>query len=308
MGCIIRPGRAVYSPFSDMETRLARIARMRSADLVRLVVLGAIWGGSFIFIRVTAPALGPFWMAEGRVLLGGLALLAWFSITRFDPQWRAHWRFYLLIGVVNSAIPFTLYGYAGLHLPASTMAFLNATSPMFGLLLGAAAGAERITGRKVAGLVIGAAGVAFVARPEAGGGSVAAIAACLVASFSYGLTGLMIRRFGAGVPSRGIAVGSQFAAAAVLLPFLAFSLPAQVPGAIVLANLAGLGIVASGIAFILYFRLMAEVGATRALTVTFLVPLFAFLWGAAFLGEALTPGIAIGGVLILAGTLLVTRG
>lgn len=118
----------------------------------------------------------------------------------------------------------------------------------------------------------------------------------------------MIRRFGAGVPSRGIAVGSQLAAAAALLPFLPFALPAQVPGAIVLANLAALGIVASGIAFILYFRLMAEVGATRALTVTFLVPLFAFLWGAAFLGEALTPGIAAGGVLILAGTLLVTRG
>jgi drug/metabolite transporter (DMT)-like permease len=287
--------------------RPARMPRMRSADLVRLVVLAAIWGGSFIFIRVTAPALGPFWMTEGRVLLGGLALLAWFAVTRFDPQWRAHWRFYALIGIVNSAIPFTLYGYAGLHLTASTMAFLNATSPMFGLLLGAAAGAERISGRKVQGLAIGAAGVAFVARPDSGG-SVPAIAACLAASFAYGLTGLMIRRFGAGVPSQGIAVGSQFAAAAVLLPFLAFTVPTEMPSAIVLANLAGLGVVASGVAFILYFRLMAEVGATRALTVTFLVPLFAFLWGAVFLGEALTPGIAIGGVLILAGTLLVTRG
>ncbi|HWA38916.1 MAG TPA: DMT family transporter [Burkholderiales bacterium] len=280
---------------------------MRSADLVRLVVLGAIWGGSFIFIRVTAPALGPFWMAEGRVLLGGLALLAWFAVTRFDPQWRAHWRFYALIGTVNSAIPFTLYGYAGLHLAASTMAFLNATSPMFGLLLGAAAGAERITGRKVLGLAIGAAGVAFVARPDSGG-AVPAIAACLAASFAYGLTGLVIRRWGAGVPAKGIAAGAQLAAAAVLLPFLPFTVPAQMPDAIVLANLAGLGVLASGVALLMYFRLMVEVGATRALTVTFLVPLFAFLWGAVFLGEALTPGIAIGGVLILAGTLLVTRG
>ncbi len=280
---------------------------MRSADLARLVVLAAIWGGSFIFIRVTAPALGPFWMAEGRVLLGGLALLAWFAIARFDPQWRRHCRFYALIGVVNSAIPFTLYGYAGLHLAASTMAFLNATSPMFGLLLAAAFGAERITRRKVAGLVIGAAGVAFVARPDSGGTALA-VAACLAASFAYGLTGLLLKRYGAGVPSRGIAVGSQFAAAAVLLPFLPFALPAAPPDALVLVNLLLLGVLASGFAFILYFRLMADVGATRALTVTFLVPLFAFLWGAVFLGEALTPGIAIGGVLILAGTLLVTRG
>lgn len=280
---------------------------MRSADLVRLVVLGAIWGGSFIFIRVTAQALGPFWMAEGRVLLGGLALLAWFHVTRFDPQWRTHWRFYALIGLVNSAIPFTLYGYAGQHLAASTMAFLNATSPMFGLLLGAAAGAERITGRKVLGLAIGAAGVAFVARPDSGG-SVPAIAACLVASFAYGLTGLMIKRFGAGVPAKGIAAGAQLAAAVVLLPFLPFTVPQEMPSAVILANLAGLGVLASGVALLMYFRLMVEVGATRALTVTFLVPLFAFLWGAVFLGEALTPGIAIGGVLILAGTLLVTRG
>jgi drug/metabolite transporter (DMT)-like permease len=280
---------------------------MRSADLVRLVVLGAVWGGSFIFIRVTAPALGPFWMAEGRVLLGGLALLAWFAVTRFDPQWRTHWRFYALIGVVNSAIPFTLYGYAGLHLAASTMAFLNATSPMFGLLLGAAFGAERITRRKVVGLVVGAAGVAFVARPDTSG-SVLAILACLAASFAYGLTGLLLKRHGAGVPSRGIAVGSQFAAAAVLLPFVALTVPSEAPNAVVVANLVLLGVVASGFAFILYFRLMADVGATRALTVTFLVPLFAFFWAAVFLGEALTLPIAVGGVLILAGTLLVTRG
>lgn len=280
---------------------------MRSADLVRLVALAAIWGGSFIFIRVTAPTLGPLWMAEGRVLLGGLALLAWYAVTRFDPQWRAHWRFYALIGVVNCAIPFSLYGYAGLHLAASTMAFLNATSPMFGLLLGAASGAERISSRKVAGLLIGAAGVALVARPEAGG-SALATAACLLASFSYGLTGLMIRRRGAGVPSKGIAVGSQLTAAAALLPLLPLWMPSAVPTPVVAANLVALGVLASGVAFILYFRLMTDVGPTRALTVTFLVPLFAFLWGALFLGEALTPGIAAGGILILAGTLLVTRG
>jgi drug/metabolite transporter (DMT)-like permease len=279
---------------------------MRSADLVRLVVLAAIWGGSFIFIRVTAPALGPFWMAEGRVLLGGLVLLAWFACTGFHPEWRRHWRWYALIGVLNSAIPFTLYGYAGLSLSASTMAFLNATSPMFGLVLGAMFGAERITLRKVIGLVVGAAGVAFVARPDAGG-SILAIMACLIASFAYGLTGLMIKR-ATGVPSKGIAVGAQLSAAVALLPFLPFSAPAQMPGTVVLVNLFLLGVLASGIALLLYFRLIVDVGATRALTVTFLVPLFAFLWAALFLREALTPAIAVGGILILAGTLLVTRG
>jgi len=285
---------------------------MSAADLARLAALGAVWGGSFIFIRVTAPVLGPLWMAEGRVLIGGLALLAWFRFTGFDAQWRQHWRFYLLVGTVNSAVPFSLYGFAGIHLPASTMAFLNATSPMFGLVLGALFAGERITARKVAGLLVGAAGVAMVARPEA---SVQAgplfgwaVAACLAASFAYGLTGLILKRWGEGVPSRGIAVGAQLMAALVLLPFLAFKVPTEVPDAIVLGNLLGLGLLASGFAFIVYFRLMVDVGATRALTVTFIVPLFAFLWAALFLGETLTLGIAVGGVLILAGTLLVTRG
>ncbi len=280
---------------------------MRAADLGRLFALAAIWGGSFIFIRVSAPVVGPLWMAESRVLLGGLALLAWHALTRFDPQWRAHWRFYGLIGIANCAVPFSLYGYAGLHLPASTMAFLNATSPMFGLLLGGLSGTERITRSRVAGLLIGAAGVALVARPE-GAGSALAAGACLAASFSYGLTGLLIRRLGASAPSRGIAVGSQLAAALALMPLLPFWMPGGLPTPVVAANLIALGVLASGVAFILYFRLMADVGATRALTVTFLVPLFAFAWAAIFLGEALTAGIAAGAVLILAGTLLVTRG
>ena len=280
---------------------------MRAADLARLFALAALWGGSFIFIRVSAPVVGPVWMAESRVLLGGLALLAWHGVTRFDAQWRTHWRFYALIGIANCAVPFSLYGYAGLRLPASTMAFLNATSPMFGLLLAAIFGTERVTAAKVAGLLVGAAGVALVARPE-GAGSALAAAACLAASFSYGLTGLLIRRLGAGAPSRGIAVGSQLAAALALAPLLPLWMPSALPTPVVAANLLALGVLASGVAFILYFRLMADVGATRALTVTFLVPLFAFAWAALFLGETLTPAIAAGAILILAGTLLVTRG
>jgi drug/metabolite transporter (DMT)-like permease len=284
---------------------------LKPADHLRLFVLAAIWGGSFIFIRIAAPVLGPVWTAEGRVLIGGLALLAWFSFTGFEPQWRRHARFYAIIGAVNSAVPFTLYGFAALQLSASTMAFLNATSPMFGLVLGAAFAGERITPRKVAGLLLGASGVALVAQPDAAAAGPLfawAVAASLCASFAYGLTGLVIKRWGAGVPSRGIAVGAQLGGALALAPLLPFSVPHAVPSALVLANLAALGLLASGVALILYFKLMVEIGPTRALTVTFLVPLFAFLWGALFLGESLTFAIAAGGILILAGTLLVTRG
>ena len=239
----------------------------------------ALWGASFIFMRIAAPALGPAWTAEGRMLIGAAVLAAWFALTGFDPQWRAHARFYALVGVVNSAIPFSLYAFAAIHLPASLMAILNATSPMFGLALGVAFSGERVTARKIAGLLLGAGGVAVIARPggfETDAWFAWAVAACLVASFSYGVTGVLVRRFGAGVPSRGMAVATQAWAAIALLPLLPFMLPPALPSPAIVANLVALGVLASGVAFLLYFRLMTDVGATRALTVTFLIPVFAF--------------------------------
>ena len=285
---------------------------MRPADTARLLALAAIWGASFIFIRITAPVLGPVWMAEGRVLIGGLALAAWFAFTGFDAQWRRHLKFYATVGIINSAVPFSLYGFAGMHLSAPVMSILNATSPMFGLLLGAAFAGERITAPKVVGLALGVAGVVLVARPAAfeGGGEPMlpwAMAACLGAAFTYGLTGVYIKLRGAGVPSRGIAVGAQLCGALALAPFLPLVPPVSMPDAAVLANLAALGILASAIALMLYFRLMVDIGATRALTVTYLIPLFAFLWGVIFLGETLTWSAIGGALLILAGTVLVTR-
>ena len=286
---------------------------LRAIDAARLGALAAIWGGSFIFIRVVAPVLGPVWTTEGRVLIGGLALAAWFAWTGFDAQWRRHWRFYALIGVLNSALPFWLFSFAGLHLAAWLMAILNATTPMFGLMLGALFAGERLTWSRIAGLAVGAGGVALLAMPgraSVGTGSAElwAVAACLVASLSYAVGGVAVKRCGSGVPPRGVAVGAQLCAALTLAPFLAFAPPAAAPTPLILANLLAFGVLASGVAFILYFRLMADIGPARALTVTFLIPLFAALWGLIFLGEALGAGAIAGGVLVLAGTLLVTRG
>jgi drug/metabolite transporter (DMT)-like permease len=283
---------------------------MRPADYGRLVALAAIWGASFIFTRVAAPSLGAIWTAELRVLLGGLALLAWLRVAGFDAGLRRHWRYYLAVGTVNSAIPFALYAYAAIHLPASLLSIVNATSPMFGMLFGALFATERVTLRKLAGLALGAAGVALVAQPEglqAGTAFYAPIAAALGACAGYGLTGVLVRRWGQGVPSRGVAAGQQLAAAAVLAPLLLIApLPAP-PSALVVGNVLAVALLASAVAFLIYFRLIADVGATRALTVTFLIPPFGVLWGWLFLGEALPAGMLAGGVLIVTGTVLVTR-
>jgi len=172
------------------------------ADTARLVALAALWGAAFIFLRIAAPVLGAVWTAEFRVLLGGLALLAWFRLTGFDPGLRAHWRSYLVIGTVGIAMPFVLYSFAAIHAPASLLAIVNATSPIFGLAWGASFGIERVTVRKATGLALGIAGVALIARP--GGASADpllawAIAAALGACCLHGVVGVLVKRFPAGV-------------------------------------------------------------------------------------------------------------
>jgi drug/metabolite transporter (DMT)-like permease len=284
---------------------------VKAADYMRLVLLAAIWGASFIFMRVAAPALGAVVTAEVRVLIGGFALLAWLRLSGEGLGLRRHGRFYLLVGAIGIALPFTLYAFAASRAPASLLSILNATAPMFGLAWNSAFGDERLTLRKLSGLVFGMSGVALVAAPagfDTGPEIIAAAAAALGACCAYGVVGVLVKRFARGATPRAMAAGNQLAAAIVLLPLLPLSLPAAAPSPLVLANVLALGLLASGIAFLLYFRLIADIGATRALTVTYLIPLFGVLGGALFLGESLPASALAGGVLILAGTVLVTRG
>ena len=284
---------------------------MRAADYGRLVALAAIWGAAFIFMRVAAPVLGPLWTPELRVLLGGLALLGWLRLTGFDPGLRTYWRAYLAVGSIGIAAPFAMYSFAAMHAPASLLAIINSTSPIFGLAWGVLFRDERVTARKAAGLALGIAGVVLIARPAGLAESPLfgwAVAAALGACCLYGVVGVLVKRFSGGAPPRAMAVGNQLAAAVVLVPFLPFAPPLAAPTALVIANVLALALLASGVAFVLYFRLIADVGATRALTVTYLIPLFGIFWGWLFLGEALPAAALAGGVLILSGTVLVTRG
>jgi len=283
---------------------------VRTADYTRLVLLAAIWGGSFIFQRVAAPEFGAALLAEGRLLIAGVVLAVWFRLAGFDPEWRRHAKQYAAIGLVNMALPSLLYGFALMHIPAALAAILNSTSPMFGALFGALLLGERLGARKILGCAAGVCGVAIIAQPSGFPATpmfAASVAACLAACLCYGYTGVVVRQYASRTPSRGIAVGSQLAGAVLLLPLLPFSpMPAE-PSAYGVASLLALALFGNALGMVLYFRLIADAGATRALTVTYLMPLFAVLWGMLFLGEALPASALAGGVLILAGTVLVTR-
>ena len=281
---------------------------MRTVAL--LLILAALWGGSFVFIRVAVPAVGPIPLAFARVALAAMALLALAFAQQRMPDFRAHWREFAVVGSVNSAVPFVLFSYAGLYVTASAAAILNATSPFFGAIAAAIWLSETLTGRKIAGMALGLAGVVVLVGWHPGTitrDTALAIAACLAASLCYGLAGTYAKRKLAGVPSFAIACASQLAAAVVLAPALPFTpLPGPLSG-LVIANVVALAIASTAIAYLIYFKLIADVGPARALTVTFLIPLFGVLWGFLFLDEALTINMLAGGALIVAGTTLAVR-
>ena len=243
--------------------------------------------------------------AELRTLIAGVALAAYFAFIGFDPEWRRFGRHYVLMGVLTSGLPFLLWAYSALSLTAGLMAVLNATSPMWGAICSAVLLRERVRPRAVAGLVIGIAGVALITGP--GTGEVLPVAAALGAAFCYGLSGVYMKRWAARVPSRGMAVGTQLSAGALLIPFLAVWPPYAVPTPAVAAAIFALGLLCGAVAYVLYFRLITDIGATGALTVTYLIPVFGVLWGAIFLGETLTLPMLGGALLVVLGTVFVLR-
>lgn len=281
---------------------------MNAASVTRLLILSAIWGGSFIFMRIAVPALGPVVLMELRVLFAALFLagVAQFMKSRLDTG--THWKHYLILGFFNSALPFLLFGYAAVTLPASLLSILNATAPIWSTFIGVLWLRHRLTPKAALGLGLGVAGVALLVgldqamlQPGAG----LAAAAALAAALCYGIASLYAKQARAVEPLAN-AHGSMWAATLWLLPASFFFPPATMPGGDILLAVVVLGVVCSGVAYLLYFRLIVEIGAAPALTVTFLIPLFGVLWGWLFLAEAVGWHTLAGAFIVIVGTALVT--
>lgn len=282
---------------------------MRPADLARLIALGAIWGASFLFARMAVPSLGAAWLTELRVALAGIVMTAYAITVGVDLAPRRHWRHYLFMGVLNTALPWALYAYAANYISASYLGILNATTPWFGALFGALWLGERFTWRKGAGLAIGVAGVTLVVGfgpVVVNANVILASIACIGSAAIYALSATYMKKRAQGVPALGMTAGSLVVAALALVPALPGPLPAQMllDWKIATAVL-GLALLCSAAAYVLFFRLLVDVGPTRSLTVAFLIPVFATLWGAVFLGEPVGVATVIGGALILLATAMV---
>jgi drug/metabolite transporter (DMT)-like permease len=296
--------RAVRSHFADP----ARCP-MNFASLFRLFALAAIWGASFLFMRIAVPTLGPVLLIAQRVLLAALVLVAIALATHRYRELIGHWRVHFTVGAFNTAIPFVLIAWAAQTLSVSLLAILNATAPIFGAIFTAVWLRQRPTPRVVAGLVAGLSGVAVLVGFDAevlAQGGLPAVCAGLAAAACYGIATTYLKARAPAITSFTVAHGSMWAATLLLAPLVPlFPQPAPdsptVVGAVIL-----LGVLCTGIAYLLYFRLVADLGPTRALTVTFLIPVFGVLWGHLVLGEEVGLRTFVGAAIVLAGTALAT--
>lgn len=281
--------------------------------MVDLLLLAALWGASFLFMRIGAAEFGALPTAALRVGIGA-AFLFPIMVVRGEVQaLRQNWKASLGIGVFNSGLPFALFSFALLSINSSLAAVLNATAPLFGALVAWAWFRERPGAWRLVGLAIGFVGVLMLAGGDAGlrnegQGSAAlwAMGSCLLACLCYGIAANATRRFLTGVPPIATATGSQIGASLLLvLPAIVWW-PQQMPTARAWFAICALGIACTGIAYFLFFRLIARAGPARALTVTFLLPVFAAFYGAVFLDESITRWMLICACVIATGVALST--
>ena len=290
---------------------------MRVVDTLRLLGLAAVWGASFLFMRIIAPELGAVPTAFFRVSIAASGLVVILLLMRAHWNFRGKFKICLLLGMINSGMPATLYSIAAQVLPAGYSAIFNATTPLMGVIIGGLFFSQQQSVAKFAGVFLGLLGVGILTRA----GPVAfnmellmGALACLLATTFYGFAGFLAHRWldqQGGLDPRLATLGSMLGATLLLLPMFGYSAlvhpPASWGGASVWLSLLGLGLGCTAFAYILYFRLLSDIGPLKSMTVTFMIPPFGVLWGALFLGEPLSWAHLYGGLLIAMALWLVLK-
>lgn len=289
----------------DCATGRSRVPGLNARLAFDAVLLAALWGGSFLFMRIGAPEFGPVPMMALRVGIAALCLLPLLAATRGLAALRNHAAPMAIVGIINSAIPFSLLTYATLSLSAGFTSILNGTAPFWSALVAYLWLGERLTRVRLFGLLIGIVGVLVLVWGRVSfkpGGDGWAIAAGLLATAFYGFAANFTKKRLAGVDALSSATGSMLGASVVLVPLAGLMWPDTPPSATAWMAVLVLAVAGTALAYLLYFRLIAGLGATRATTVTFLIPAFGMFWGWLFLGESVSASMIAGTALIIFGT------
>jgi drug/metabolite transporter (DMT)-like permease len=281
---------------------------MSRRDWTELVLLAAVWGAAFLFTRIAAPEFGPVPLIATRVSVAALFLLAILAAQGKLGRLRRQVGPLLLMGAFNTAIPFTLFAYATLHVPAGFASVLNGTVPLFSAVIALFWKLEPLPPMRIAGLLIGFLGVVILVLPKLSGtNDVLAVLAGLGAANLYGFSAHYSKRHFAGEDSLVVSAGTLLAASLMLLPAALVLWPREFPSSIAWSKAIALGLFCTALAYLIYFNLLARVGAMKSVTVTYLIPPFGMLWCYLVLGEAFTWNTVMGCAVIVFGTVLVVR-
>ena len=275
-----------------------------------LILLAAIWGASFLFMRIAAPSLGGVWLIEGRVGFAALFLFFVILVLKKKINLKENWGHYAVIGILSAAIPFLCYGYAAQYLTASLMSVVNALTPIFGTAISALYFRTKLESGKVIGLLLGLIGVAVIVGldPELlEGNNFFAVLVVLGAPICYGIVSTYTQKAKKVDPIAN-AYGSMFMATLFITPLLFFIPPNSATDIdwLVVVSVLALGVICTGVAFLIFYKLLNDIGMPSTLTVTFLIPIFGVLWGVIFLDEIVGWHTLIGAILVIAGTIKTT--
>ncbi|CED57842.1 integral membrane protein [Aliivibrio wodanis] len=277
-------------------------------NILSLFTLAALWGGSFLFVRIAANPLGPAVLIEARVAFAAVTLLVVSFFLKKSLRFMSNIKHFLTLGLFNSALPFLLFAYSAQILNVSTLAILNSTAPIWGAIIGAVWTRTWLTKEVVFGLVLGMIGVSVLVGWEAinvGDEAIIPMIAALMGAFSYGIATNYAKNAPSVEPFNN-AHGSMWASVILVLPLVPFIPVRETISSDIMLSVFALGAVCTGLAYLLYFRLINDLGASSALSVTFLIPAFGILWGYLFLGETVGINAIIGTILVVTGTMFVT--
>ncbi|MFD2166461.1 DMT family transporter [Thalassotalea euphylliae] len=282
---------------------------MSSKSFAELMLLAAIWGASFLFMRIGSPEFGPLLFMALRTLTAALFLTPFMVLKKQHSQLHGRWHQVFIMGAFNTAIPFALFAYAVLSLSAGVTSVLNATTPIFGAIVAFFWLKDKITPLAMIGLALGFIGVYVLMSDRLAADAQSTFLpalACLAATFCYAIAANYTKQYMSDIKPLALAAGSQISSAAMLLPLGLFFLPNTMPSGMAWLVVVVLGVLCTGLAYIIFFRLIADVGPTKAISVTYLIPVFGLMWGSIFLDEAITLTIIAGCGSILTGVGLTT--
>lgn len=282
---------------------------MKSLPAIELILLAAIWGASFLFMRVGSPEFGPVLFMALRTSIACLFLVACLLFYRQLSTLKTQFAQVFVVGQLNTAIPFVLFGYATLTLSAGTTSVLNGTTPMFGAIVAYFWLKDKLSPVAIIGLIMGFIGVYVL---MAGSVSVTSdnvvfpTLAVMLAALCYGISANFTKKYLGAIKPLTLAAGSQLSASMTLLPLSLFFLPEVTPSEEAIYAVITLGILCTGVAYIIFFRLISALGPAKAISVTYLIPVFGIIWGVIFLEEVFTLQMFVGCLIIMLGVALTT--